>query len=396
MHRPSESGTRQLARRLTAYTVLAHHPAVPDIAADYWEMSQDHYRSVDGHLAGVLARVPDADALYQSVVADPNDAALQHLLSARLESLLAEQSHDRERLAAAVTEADPHIWIDYHLGAELTTDGAGPAGEAAHVSAAWQPGVPGIPEAHIVIPFRDREGGTRTRNLLACLRALADQEGGPGHRVTLVEADTEPRSRTLVNELVDNYVFAYKDGLFNKAWAVNVGVVAHADTPALCILDADILVDRSFVHRNIGRLRNGGHTTHLPFQWSLSLDEPSTLRAIGLRNGESRAEVPTAQLRGLLLREPPGGCVWTRIETFRKVGGFDERYEGWGGEDDDLVARLSAAAPLIRYDDPLLHLNHTRPAMTRDGTPFNAHLQPMSWAADMGYGDAGKFCPDQA
>ena len=25
--------------------------------------------------------------------------------------------------------------------------------------------------------------------------------------------------------------------------------------------------------------------------------------------------------------------------------------------------------------------------MTLDGTPFNAHIEPLSWTADAGYGD---------
>jgi GT2 family glycosyltransferase len=248
-----------------------------------------------------------------------------------------------------------------------------------------------------VIPFRDREGGLRTRNLLACLRALADQEGGPAHRVTVVESDSSPRTRELLKDLVDHYVFARKDGLFNKAWAVNVGVVAApVDTVYTCVLDADILVDRDFVARNTARLRDGEHGTHLPFRWSLSLDEPSTLRAIAQRIDARAADVPESALRGLLLREPPGGCVWLRTGVFHTIGGFDERYEGWGGEDDDVVARLAAAAPLVRYDDALLHLNHPRPEMTRsDGAPFNAHIEPMSWTPAHRYGDREKFTPAQ-
>jgi hypothetical protein len=247
----------------------------------------------------------------------------------------------------------------------------------------------------VLIPFRDREGGgLRTRNLLACLTALADQEDGPGHRVTIVETDSEPRSRDLLEPLVDQYLFARKDGLFNKSWAVNVGVRAGPATPYVCVLDADILVDRSFVARNVRRLREEGHGTHLPFRWSLSLDEPSTLGAIELRNGDRAGDVPTSLLRGLLLREPPGGCVWLRRDVFLAVGGFDERYEGWGGEDDDVIARLTAAASLRRYDDALLHLNHPRPRMTRDdGSPFNAHIEPLSWTPDHGYGDPEKFTP---
>jgi hypothetical protein len=51
------------------------------------------------------------------------------------------------------------------------------------------------------------------------------------------------------------------------------------------------------------------------------------------------------------------------------------------------VARLARAGRLTRFDDPLLHLAHPRPQMTQDGAPFNAHIEPLSWTADAGYGD---------
>jgi predicted glycosyltransferase involved in capsule biosynthesis len=51
--------------------------------------------------------------------------------------------------------------------------------------------------------------------------------------------------------------------------------------------------------------------------------------------------------------------VWRA--DFAKVNGFDERYEGWGHEDADLVARLIASG-VQRKDGhfavPVLHLWH--------------------------------------
>ncbi|MFD4024087.1 galactosyltransferase-related protein [Streptomyces sp. NPDC058576] len=383
-----ESTVPRLATRLTAYTVLAHDPAVPGIAADYWAKSEDHYRTVDCALAAFVADAPAPERAYRDVVTDPTHAASQHALRDHLIGALGERPAQRAVLAAAVAEADRHIWIDYHLGADYT------AQEPPTASATFRPRPQsGSTDVHVVIPFRDRSGGLRTRNLLACLRALADQEGGPDHRVTVVETDSEPRTRRALEGIVDRYVFARKDGLFNKSWAVNVGVVeATGDAAYVCVLDADILVDRHFVARNTARLRDGEHGAHLPFRWSLSLDGPSTLHAIGLRNDRGAANVPDSVLRGLLLREPPGGCVWLRTDVFHTVGGFDERYEGWGGEDDDVVARLAAAAPLERYEDALLHLDHPRPEMTRDdGLPFNAHIEPQSWTQEHGYGERDKF-----
>ncbi|MFE9422558.1 glycosyltransferase [Kitasatospora sp. NPDC006697] len=365
-----------LAARLAAYVVLAHDPAVPQIAADYWELSEKSYREADRLVAELVAGAgPAAQDAYRELVAAPTEAARQFALRHRLLAALESAPQRVPALREAVAEADGRIWIDYHLGDAVEEAAAAPA-----------------PEVQVVIPFRDREHGLRTRNLLACLRALADQEGGAAVHVTVVEGDAVPRSRELLDSLVDEYLFAHKDGLFNKSWAVNVGVAATArPAPVVCVLDADILVDRRFVERNLRRLREGGHGAHLPFRWSLSLDEPSTRRAIARRTRAGAAEVPGSLLRGLLLREPPGGCVWVRSEVFHAVGGFDERYEGWGGEDDDVVARLDRAAGVARFEDELLHLNHPRPAMTRDGVPFNAHLEPLSWTAEQGYGDPARF-----
>lgn len=385
---PAVESDADLAARLTAYVVLAHDPAVPGVAADYWELSTKSYAGVDDAVAAfVTEHAPSAAKSYREILAAPTDTAPQVALRQQLQEALAAAPVDAASLREAVTAADGRIWIDYHLG-EAVDASAGPA----------ESGTGTGPDVHVVIPFRDRAKGLRTRNLLACLQALRDQDCDASVEVTVVEADREPGVRDLIESWVDRYLFVHKDGLFNKSWTVNVGVAGAArNAPAVCVLDADILVDRAFVTRNLDRLRNGSHGTHLPFRWSLSLDEPSTRRAIAARVRAGRPDVPDAALRGLLLREAPGGCVWIRSEVFHAVGGFDERYEGWGGEDDDVIARLDRAAGVARFDDHLLHLNHPRPDMTRDGTtPFNAHLKPMSWTADHGYGDPERFVTQAA
>jgi hypothetical protein len=92
-------------------------------------------------------------------------------------------------------------------------------------------------------------------------------------------------------------------------------------------------------------------------------------------------------VRALVLKRPKGACMWITRDAFDRVGGMDERYVGWGGEDDDLVARLELHAPVRRFTDPFLHLDHPRPPMVNDGgKPFNAHVEPLSWRVEYGYG----------
>jgi hypothetical protein len=304
----------------------------------------------------------------------------------------------RRRLAAAdestsgLAELFDAAWvvecrsrIGYHLGAghQAATEPAEPAAEPA----------PGGP-AHnvlIVVPFRDRDPGEhRLRNLRACLTALRDQDHPrASYRVVAVEADGHPRWREVIEELCDQYVFVQSEGPFNKSWVVNVGVrEAGAGTDLLCVLDADVLCDRSFVSRNAARFHAAGTGAHLPYRDALYLDEPSSRRALQERLTGGRAAVDLESLRGFVLRRPPGYCVWLRTEVFDRISGMDERFEGWGAEDNDFALRAGIAAPLDGYGDALLHMYHPSAVQELDPRGYNTHIAALSWPAGSDYGSA--------
>jgi hypothetical protein len=405
-----------LARRLADYTVLSNSPDVPLAAADYWALSVEHYRSVHEYVRGLLPGRPRLGARYQALVGDTADPVAYRALVSEAAQLLGQRPDLAGPAAGLVAAADAEIWIDHSLGASYT--GRAPEYGLARLAARPVPPGAGRPESgagsarpriDIVIPFRDAERGRRARNLLACLHALRDQDCPAAHyRVTVVESDRVPRNRDLIEPLADRYVFADKDGLFNKSWTVNVGLRGAADpatgrAPELtCILDADILVERSFVSTNAARLDNGEHDAHLPHRRMISLDGPSSDQAIRERLEDGAPTANTERLRALVLRETPGGILWARTGVLHRIGGFDERFEGWGGEDDDVTARLARRATFTRFDDPLLHLSHPRPQMVReDGRLLNEHLAgqhagPDAWTGASGYGQPARLPPAAA
>lgn len=317
------------------------------------------------------AAVETATRLRPEVTSELLDASLQALASSRIGHRLGDRygAHD------PVTVAD--------LAAL-----AGPAP---------RPG--GDPQVLVVIPFRDRTpAAARLRNLLACVRALQDQSLGRGdYRVCVVESDTEPRWRETIAQLVDDYVFAAKADTFNKSWTVNVGVTQVAAGAALlCILDADVLVDRDFLARNTERFARPGTGAFLPFRDLSYLDAASSDRAIAVRCMQGEADVSPSEMRSFVVYRSPGVCVWLRRDVFTAVCGMDERYEGWGGEDMAFVMRLNLATPFLIFDDAMYHLYHESAGHLVDGQTVNADIRWQDWRPDYPIGDPTRFAKPRA
>lgn len=254
---------------------------------------------------------------------------------------------------------------------------------------------PPAAEVLVVIPFRDRDtGGQRLRNLLACVQALRDQTfPSDAYQVLVVETDDQPRWREPLSRFADHYLFAPNPGVFNKSWAVNVGVVnAPGQAEVIGILDADVLADREFVDRNVARFRRPGTMGHLTYRNMLCLDPPATAWAIRERLHRGVPAADPDHLRGFTLRRPPGCCLWVRSSAFHRIGGMDERFEGWGGEDNDFAYRFDINNALDHYDDWLLHMYHPASAtLGPDGDIVNAHIPALTWRPGEPIGRIDRF-----
>jgi hypothetical protein len=391
VYRRSERACSTVARRLTSYVVLAHDPAVRDVAADYWLHSEPYYRDVVSWLTANTAEDPEAVAVLRALIARPADVTTERHLEAHLGALLDERPQLLAEALRIVRSADEEVYIDYFLGPRHSGTAVPVQLEDLRRRAEEVPrrrADPGA-EIHVVLPVMERQGTGRIRNLVASLLALRDQSVGPEHyRVSVVEFDDYPRWRHVIEPLADHYLHVQGDGRFNKSWAINVGVRENSGSARLlCLLDADIIVDRNFLERNRARFSDPGHDAHIPHTECLSLDVVASHEVIDSRCFAGESEAPLHVARGLLLRHAPGGCLWTRPDLFHRIGGLDERYSGWGGEDEDMLIRLAAAGRCAQFDDVMLHLSHTRPPMRRtDGEPLNAHIQAGTWCGAAGYG----------
>lgn len=228
----------------------------------------------------------------------------------------------------------------------------------------------------------------KPRHLALVLESIAAQRGATG-RIEIIVADDGSRDDTArvvaafaaTAPLPVRFTTEPHRG-FRLARVRNQGARLAAGA-YLIFLDGDCILPRDHVAAYLARRRAGvahlGYCARLPEATSATL-RPGTLAATDLV-----ALVPAAERRLLrrrfrkawwhgLLRHPSkprlaGGDFGVWRADFERVNGFDERFVGWGQEDDDLGLRLRAAG--IRLESILdrtcsLHVWHpTDPSATR-------------------------------
>lgn len=223
------------------------------------------------------------------------------------------------------------------------------------------------PELTLIVPLRGR-----AEHLAVQLAWLARQRAQPEHapwEVVLVEGDSassgaEPASRF---DWV-RYLFVEQQGPFCKSQLLNRGL-AHARGDFVTVLDVDLLPAAGVLQRQL-RLARGcleclvsGYRVMLSSQPVVEpLPAEADIAAQAWEDGTGALapeDSPSATLKYLLRRERFGVCPFFRRSLLLEVGGWDEAYVGWGGEDQDLIHKLHASLTLLRGCDLLyFHMPH--------------------------------------
>lgn len=202
----------------------------------------------------------------------------------------------------------------------------------------------------------------RIDNCIAVLRWYSRQF--PDAQFHLVEQDTVSRfvSGAIPSRVSHHHV--YNPGAFNKAWGINVGFRASTGE-ILVILDADMLVEPGNLRRSVAGVARELHVVR-PFRRLIDLGPDETRIYHETGNLMETPDGTRGFDRGYLGERIclAGGVFVIRRSLFELVGGFDERFLGWGGEDDAFSLRVEAATGLtaIAREGTAWHLWHPRQA----------------------------------
>lgn len=177
------------------------------------------------------------------------------------------------------------------------------------------------------------------------------------------------------------------DGDWSKGRAVNAAA-RKATTDVLVIADADLVIDSAELERAT-TLAAWEAPWVVPHGNVYRLNDRTT-KAFATDRDPLTVTVHEKIRRDSLVRRiytgpAGGGLVVVRRDAFLEVGGFDERFHGWGGEDISLAAALDTlVGDHHRIGVPAWHLWHL-------GAPRRAHARtndPLAGRYRRARGDA--------
>jgi hypothetical protein len=220
--------------------------------------------------------------------------------------------------------------------------------QAHPITRASEPEAGARPQVSFIIGHR---GTVRLPLLLATIESIAGQRDCPVECV-VVEQDATPQVASHLPGWV-RYVHQPTPtaGMpYCRSWAFNLGAQV-ASAPVLVLHDNDMLVPRDYASGIVEIVARGYEVVN-PKRFIFYLDEASSapLHARG-REIPALAATVVQNLEG-------GGSVAITKEAYERIGGMDESFVGWGGEDNEFWERAGTLKVWEYGWLPIVHLWH--------------------------------------
>jgi hypothetical protein len=222
-----------------------------------------------------------------------------------------------------------------------------------------------VPELSFIIPFRGTE---RLPQLQATVRSILAQHGARVECI-VIEQSNEVQARDALPAGVRYLHLPHPqaDPGWRKSWAYNVAARA-ARAPVLVCHDGDILVPAGYARALLQTLGRGFDSVHIQrFLFYLGPADSERVQATGSLAGCCPDEVRHNWV---------GGTLAIRRDAYFAIGGFDERFVDWGGEDNEFFSRCAALRQCRHGFVPFVHLWHP-PQVNKSGIGRDAALKVM-------------------
>lgn len=196
------------------------------------------------------------------------------------------------------------------------------------------------------------KGLARLPHLLLTIESIAGQKG-PKIECIVVEQSPKQEIKTYLPHWV-RYVYTpliEANAPYNRSWAFNVGA-RLARSRVLVLHDNDMLIPADYAKEIITRAWEGYEAINLKrFIFYLSKNHTSKV----FSKNSIQSDVPP---QTVVQNLEAGGSLAVLASTYFEIGGFDESFVGWGGEDNEFWDRAQTRKVWPYGYLPIVHLYH--------------------------------------
>lgn len=216
----------------------------------------------------------------------------------------------------------------------------------------------------VITLFRNNKNDTtRINNLVSFLKYYKDL----CNNIIIIEQDSESQIEDIVKQYRVNHLLVYNEYLFNRSWGFNIG--ANFAKQKLMpnnylFIDCDIILSKEAIEYSIKFLGDNNIVSCKPYNCIYHLSQNTSNEWINNHNINSPFD-KLDMTRASSIIMYCGGAVFIKRNEFYSIGGWNEDFEGWGGEDQELgnilVRKYTTARCITPRDKsyPCLHLYHT-------------------------------------
>ena len=219
-----------------------------------------------------------------------------------------------------------------------------------------------------VIGYRHKSD--RLQNLR---RVLDWINGFGGVEVLLIEQDKHSKISHL--NLKAKHIFLKSNMPYNRSWAFNVAM-KNAKSNIIVYGDADLIMRPEDFINGLKMMEHYDMVS--PYKSVIDLNAMETnlqLEDLIKVNRPGRGENDNQKIN------PCGGIAIFRKEAIYKIGGWNEDFIGWGGEDDFQAIKVKHFLSWIELDARCYHLYHER--VQPDMKWYQRTLQLLQKSTDM-------------
>jgi hypothetical protein len=220
-------------------------------------------------------------------------------------------------------------------------------------------------------------GTSRLPHLLVTLEGIAAQRGAGIECIVIEQDHVSQLAGRLPSWVRLLHTPTPSAGMpYCRSWAFNVGArIARGNV--LVFHDNDMLVPSDYAAQIARRAASGWEVVNLKrFVFYLSQEHTAEVLAGRSALTDAPPSVIVQNLEG-------GGSVAITREAFERIGGFDESFVGWGGEDNEFWERAQSLRCWRWGSLPIVHLWHEPQPGKRGASNPTEQLQRQLSAIDV-------------